>query len=284
MKVIKIESLDDVRVQMFSTLTEAQLRNRLDPEKGIFIAESPKVIHVALDAGYEPLAILCEERHITGDAATLISRCEEGWKGEEDFPVYTGERKVLAALTGYTLTRGVLCAMRRPMPKPVAEVTECARRVVVIDGVVDTTNIGAIFRSAAALGIDAVLLTPNSCDPLNRRSIRVSMGSVFLVPWTWLMPPEGTDGTDAAAIKSLHGLGFETAAMALTDDSIGIDDERLKRVERLAIVMGTEGDGLPAETIDAATHVVKIPMAHNVDSLNVAAAAAVAFWELRSKA
>ena len=250
---------------MFSNLTEAQLRNRVEPEKGIFIAESPKVIKVALDAGYEATAMLCERRHIEGDARELIARCG-------DIPVYTGERALLQQLTGYTLTRGVLCAMRRPQPKSVEETCSGCRRVVVIDGVVDTTNIGAIFRSAAALGIGAVLLTTNSCDPLNRRAVRVSMGSVFLVPWTWI---EGD-------VSSLRAMGFATAAMALTDKSIAIDDPALKQVERLAIIMGTEGDGLPHETIQKADYVVRIPMSHHVDSLNVAAAAAVAFWELRA--
>lgn len=249
---------------MFGALTEAQLRNRLDPAKGVFIAESPKVIRVALDAGYEPLALLCERRHIGGDAADIIERCG-------DIPVYTGDRELLAALTGYVLTRGVLCAMRRPAEKSVEEVCRGARRVVVIDGVVDTTNIGAIFRSAAALGIDAVLLTRNSCDPLNRRAVRVSMGSVFLVPWTWLDGP----------VQCLNALGFRTAAMALTDKSVPVDDPVLAAEPRLAIVMGTEGDGLPRDTITAADYVVRIPMAHGVDSLNVAAASAVAFWQLR---
>lgn len=260
--VIEITSLEQPEVQVFSKLTEAQLRNRLNAEQGMFIAESPKVIRVALSAGYEPTAMLCERKHISGDAADIVARCQ-------DIPVYTGERELLSQLTGYTLTRGVLCAMRRPQPKTVAEVCRDARRIVVIDGVVDTTNIGAIFRSAAALGIDAVLLTPTSCDPLNRRAVRVSMGSVFLVPWTWL-----------DTYSTLHDLGFKTAAMALTDDSISLDDPRLKAEERLAIIMGTEGDGLPQQTIAEADYVVRIPMKHQVDSLNVAAAAAVAFWEL----
>ena len=263
MNRIEISSLTEPGVELFSTLTEAQLRNRLEPEKGILIAESPKVIDVALHAGYEPLALLCEQRHIEGDAAGIISRCG-------DIPVYTGSRELLAQLTGYTLTRGVLCAMRRRPALSVEEVCQGARRVVVIDGVVDTTNIGAIFRASAALGIDGVLLTRNSCDPLNRRAIRVSMGSVFLVPWTWLDQPAG----------SLRSLGFKTMAMALTDKSIALDDERLKNEPRLAIIMGTEGDGLPQEHIDDADYVVRIPMSHGVDSLNVAAAAAVAFWEL----
>lgn len=263
MNLITIDSIRQPGVELFSTLTEAQLRNKLEPERGIFIAESPKVIRVALDAGYEPVALLCEERHIAGDAADIIARCG-------DIPVYSGSRELLAQLTGYTLTRGVLCAMRRRRVRSVADVCRGARRVVVIDGVVDTTNIGAIFRSAAALGIDAMLLTRNSCDPLNRRAVRVSMGSVFLVPWTW---------TDDAG--ELRQEGFKTVAMALTDNSIGIDAEVLKQEPRLAIIMGTEGDGLPESHIGDADYVVRIPMAHGVDSLNVAAASAVAFWELR---
>lgn len=266
MPVIEIQSLDHPGVELFSTLTEAQLRNRLDPQRGIFIAESPKVIRVALDAGHVPVALLCERRHLTGDAADILARVG-------DIPVYTGERDLLARLTGYTLTRGVLCAMRRPVPPAVDDVCREARRVVVIHGVVDATNIGAIFRSAAALGIDAVLLTTDSCDPLNRRAVRVSMGSVFLVPWTWVEQP----------LACLHGLGFRTAAMALTDRSIPLDAPVLKEEPRLALVMGTEGDGLPRETIAGADYVVRIPMAHGVDSLNVAAASAVAFWELRKK-
>lgn len=266
MPVIEIQSLDHPGVEVFSTLTEAQLRNRLDPQRGIFIAESPKVIRVALDAGHVPVALLCERRHLTGDVADILARVG-------DIPVYTGERDLLARLTGYTLTRGVLCAMRRPVPPAVDDVCREARRVVVIHGVVDATNIGAIFRSAAALGIDAVLLTTDSCDPLNRRAVRVSMGSVFLVPWTWVEQP----------LACLHELGFRTAAMALTDRSIPLDAPVLKEEPRLALVMGTEGDGLPRETIAGADYVVRIPMAHGVDSLNVAAASAVAFWELRKK-
>ena len=266
MPIIEITSLNELGVEVFGSLTEAQLRNRIDPEKGVFIAESPKVINVALDAGYEPISLLCERKHITGDAADIIARCG-------DIPVYTGERELLASLTGYTLTRGVLCAMRRPQERPIDEVCRDARRIVVIDGVVDTTNIGAIFRSAAALGIDAVLLTPTSCDPLNRRAVRVSMGSVFLVPWTWLHQP----------ITALNDIGFKTVAMALTDDSVAIDDDTLCAEPRLAIVMGTEGDGLAHTTIAQANYVARIPMSHNVDSLNVAAAAAVAFWQLRAR-
>lgn len=266
MRVIEVSDLSQPGVDVFGKLTEAQLRSRLEPDKGLFIAESPKVINVALSAGYQPVSILCERRHISGDAADIIARCG-------DIPVYTGERELLSRLTGYTLTRGVLCAMRRPGLLSVESICSEARRVVVIDGVVDSTNVGAIFRSAAALGIDGVLLTPSSCDPLNRRSVRVSMGSVFLVPWTVLNEP----------VESLARYGFRTSAMALTDKSISIDAPELKTVPKLAIIMGTEGDGLAPDTIAAADYVVRIPMSHNVDSLNVAAAAAVAFWELRAK-
>lgn len=266
MPIIEIDSLSHPGTEVFSTLTEAQLRNNIEPEKGIFIAESPKVINVALNAGYQPVSLLCERKHIDGDAADIISRCG-------DIPAYTGTRDLLAQLTGYTLTRGVLCAMRRPAPLSMEEVCRDARRIVVINGVVDTTNIGAIFRSAAALGIDAVLLTRNSCDPLNRRAVRVSMGSVFLVPWTWMDGP----------LTDLNQLGFRTAAMALTENSVSIDHPSLTAEPKLAIVMGTEGDGLPKETIAEADYVVRIPMSHTVDSLNVAAAAAVAFWELRAR-
>ena len=266
MPIIRITSLDQQGVEVFSTLTEAQLRRGSESDQGVFIAESPKVIRVALGAGYVPLALLCEERHITGDAADIIAR-------HPDMPVYTGSRDLLASLTGYTLTRGVLCAMCRPTEPSVSDVLKGARRVVVIDGVTDTTNIGAIFRSAAALGIDAVLLTRTACDPLNRRAVRVSMGSVFLVPWAWV------DDIDA----QLHAEGFTTAAMALTENSIALDNNLLKATEKLALIMGTEGDGLSREVITAADYVVRIPMAHGVDSLNVAAAAAVACWELRSR-
>ena len=257
MPVIEISSLSHPGVEVFSTLTETQLRNRTEPGKGIFIVESPKVITRALDSGYEPLAILCEYKHIVGDAAEIIERCE-------NVPVYTGSRELLATLTGYVLTRGVLCAMRRPEPRSMEEVCREARRIVVIDS--DATNIGAIFRSAAALGIDAVLLTRNSCDPLNRRVVRVSMGAVFFVPWAWMN----------GSLSDLGKLGFRTAAMALTDDSIPIDNPTLVNESKLAIVMGNEGEGLSHETITEADYVVRIPMVHGV-----AAAAAVAFWQLR---
>ena len=264
-----IESLDDVRVRAYGSLTEAQLRSRVDAEQALFIAESPKVIRVALDAGMQPLSLLCERRHLEGDAADIIRRLPP------EVPVYTGERDLLARLTGYTLTRGVLCAMRRPQPPALESICHEAHRIAVIHSVCDTTNIGAIFRSAAALGIDAVLLTPDSCDPLNRRAVRVSMGSVFLVPWTWL--PE-TDG-----LATLHHMGFKTVALALTPGAIAISDPVLKAEPRLALIMGTEGDGLPHQTIREADYTAIIPMHHGVDSLNVAAAAAVAFWEMRNE-
>ncbi len=268
MRIIEIESLegnDDVHV--YASLTESQLRNRLNPDNALFIAESPKVIKVALQAGYDPVSILCERKHIEGDATEVIAMAG-------DIDVFTGSRELLQSLTGYRLTRGVLCAMRRPALPSVDAVAANASRIVVIDGVTDTTNIGAIFRSAAALGIDAVLLTPTSCDPLNRRAVRVSMGSVFLVPWTFIYDP----------ISSLKRLGFVTAAMALNDDSVSLDEPALKKEPRLAIIMGTEGDGLSDKVISDADYTVRIPMAHGVDSLNVAAAAAVAFWELRLSA
>lgn len=266
MPIIHINSLSHPGVEVFSGLTEAQLRNKLDPQNALFIAESPKVIRVALDADYEPVALLCEEKHIAGDAADIIARCG-------DIPVFTGSRALLAELTGYTLTRGVLCAMRRKDLPGVEAVVKDARRVVVIHGVTDTTNIGAIFRSAAAMGVDAVLLSRDSCDPLNRRSVRVSMGSVFLVPWTFM----------DCSVEQLSAMGIKTVAMALTPNSVALDDEQLNAEPRLAIVMGTEGDGLPHKVIAATDYVVRIPMAYGVDSLNVAAAAAVAFWQLRTK-
>ena len=266
MNIIETESASDPRLAAYCTLTEAQLRHRLEPEKGIFIAESPKVIRVAMEAGYEPVSLLCERKHIEGDAADIAEQMG-------DKPIYTGSREVLSQLTGYTLTRGVLCAMHRPKERSVQEVCRGASRIVLIHGVVDSTNIGAIFRSAAALGIDSVLLTRDSCDPLNRRAVRVSMGSVFLLPWTWADQP----------YETLSELGFKTVAMALTDRSIPLDAPCLATEERLAIVMGTEGDGLPANAIVGADYVVRIPMQHGVDSLNVAAASAVAFWQLRKR-
>ena len=262
--IIEIEDITDARISVYSGLTEAQLRCRLHPDNGIFIAESPKVIRVALQAGYEPLSLLCERRHITGDAADIITACPE-------IPVYTGSRDLLMSLTGYKLTRGVLCAMRRKRLPSVESICRDGHRVAVIHGVTDTTNIGSIFRSAAALGIDAIVLSTDSCDPLNRRSIRVSMGTVFLVPWTFASDP----------LQELTRLGYRTAALALSGDSISIDDPILRDIDHLAMVLGTEGDGLPATTIARTDYTVRIPMHHSVDSLNVGAAAAVAFWQLR---
>ena len=265
--VIELTSLDVPEARPFASLTEAQLRAGMERDEGIFIAESPKVIRVALDAGLEPVGLLCERRHLAGDAADIVGRLD-------GVPVYTGSRELLSALTGYTLSRGVLCAMHRPQARSVREVVEGAHRICIIDGVCDTTNIGAIFRSAAALGIDGVLLTPDSCDPLNRRAVRVSMGSVFLVPWAT---------TDGATDDVLHSLGFKTVAMALTDNSVPIDHPSLGAESRLAIIVGTEGDGLRREVIQRADYVARIPMSHGVDSLNVAAASAVAFWQLRRR-
>ena len=268
MPLITITSLTDCPgVEPYSSLTEAQLRNRLDPDNSLFIAESPKVIKVAIEAGFVPVSLLAEMRHIEGDAAEIIGMLPAGT------PVYTGSRELLQELTGYRLTRGVLCAMKRPRLPSVEDVCAAAKRVAVIDGVSDTTNIGAIFRSAAALGIDAVLLTPTACDPLNRRAVRVSMGSVFLVPWTYLDRP----------VEALSELGFTTLSMALTDRSVELGDPSLQTIDRLAIVLGTEGDGLAQQVISSTDITVRIPMAHGVDSLNVAAAAAVAFWELRDR-
>ena len=266
--IIEVTDLAAPELDVYARLTEAQLRNRLEPDKGVFIAESPKVIATALDAGYEPLSLLMERRHIEGDAQPILARCG-------GIPVYTAERETLARLTGFELTRGVLCAMRRPRLPSVEDVCARARRVAVLEGIVDHTNVGAIFRSAAALGIDAVLVTPTCCDPFYRRAVRVSMGTVFQVPWAYL--PEGWT-------ELLHTLGFRTAAMALRDDSVRLDDPRLMQAEKLAVVMGTEGDGLADATIAACDFTVRIPMHHGVDSLNVAAASAVAFYQLGRRA
>lgn len=269
--IIEITDFHAPELDPYARLTQNQLRNRLEPEKGIFIAESPKVIDRALDAGYKPVSLLMERKQITGPAAGILSRCG-------DAPVYTADREMLAELTGFELTRGVLCAFRRPAPRPVEELCKNARRVAVLEGIVDSTNVGAIFRSAAALNMDAVLINPSCCDPLCRRAVRVSMGTVFQVPWGQLgetpadWPEKGMD--------ILHSLGFKTAAMALSDRSVSIDDEQLAKEPKLAIVLGTEGDGLAAGTIASCDYTVRIPMSHGVDSLNVAAASAVAFWQL----
>ena len=272
--IIEIRDLSAPGLDVYARLTEAQLRNRLEPEKGIFIAESPKVILRALDAGIQPLSLLMERKQIDGPARDVLARCG-------DAPVYTADREVLSGLTGYALTRGVLCAMRRPALPGVEQLCAGARRVAVLEGIVDSTNVGAIFRSAAALHMDAVLLTPTCCDPLCRRAVRVSMGTVFQVPWGRI----GQDAADwpDAGLARLNRLGFATAAMALSDDSVRIDDPRLAAEPRLAIVLGTEGDGLAPRTIAGCDYTVRIPMSHGVDSLNVAAASAVAFWELGAR-
>jgi len=260
--IIPITDFLDPALDVYARLTENQLVCREHPEEGLFIAESPKVIERALDGGCVPVSFLVEDRHVDTQAKDLIDRCG-------DIPVYTAPFDVLTQLTGFKLTRGMLCAMRRPAPKTAAQVCENARRVAVLENVMNPTNIGAIFRSAAALGMDAVLLTPACSDPLYRRAIRVSMGTVFQVPWAWLED-----------FSRLRELGFQTAAMALKEDTLSIRDPRLASAEKLAVVLGTEGDGLAEATIANCDYTVKIPMSHGVDSLNVAAASAVAFWQL----
>ena len=272
--IIEITDFNAPELDVFARLTEAQLKNRRHADQGVFIAESPKVIGHALDAGYQPLSLLMERRQIEGGAKEILERCE-------GVPVYTADREVLEQLTGFTLTRGVLCAMRRPALPDVETICANAHRVAVLEGIVDTTNIGAIFRSAAALHVDAVLLTPTCCDPLNRRAVRVSMGTVFQIPWTRIgeqasqWPDEG--------LTRLKNMGFKTAALALNDDSVSVDHPGLMAEEKLAIILGTEGDGLSPQTIAQCDYTVLIPMSHGVDSLNVAAASAVAFWQLRAK-
>ena len=270
--IIEIADTSLPQLDVFARLTEGQLRSRLEPEKGIFIAESPKVIERALDAGYEPVSLLMERKHISGQGRDIIARCG-------DIPVYTADREVLAGLTGYQLTRGVLCAMRRPPLPSVEAVCANARRVAVLEGIVDSTNIGAIFRSAAALNRDAVLVTPTCGDPLYRRAVRVSMGTVFQIPWTRI--GSGVSEWPQRGIQRLRELGFKTAAMALSDTAISIEEPCLIAEKKLAIVLGTEGDGLVPRTIADCDYTVRIPMSHGVDSLNVAAASAVAFWQLR---
>lgn len=264
-EIIHITNFEDPRLDIYARLKEAQLFHYYEPAPGLFLAESPKVIERALQAGYEPVSFLLEEKHIQGEAKELLARCP-------DIPIFTAPFDVLTRLTGYALTRGALCAMRRRVLPEVSEICARARRIAVLENVVNPTNVGAIFRSAAALHMDAVLLTPACSDPLYRRASRVSMGTVFQVPWTVI--PE---------ISTLKQLGFQTAAMALNDHSIGIEDPRLNEAEKLAIVLGTEGDGLAASTIAACDYTVKIPMSHGVDSLNVAAASAVAFWQLGAR-
>ncbi len=269
--IIHITDFSDPALDVYVRLTGAQLRNKLEPEKGIFIAESPTVIEVAMQGGCEPVSILTDERLLGGAVDKIIEKCG-------DIPVYTASRDLLARMTGFELTRGALCAMRRPALPSVGELLKNARRIAVLEAVADSTNIGALFRSAAALGIDAVLVTPTCCDPLCRRAVRVSMGTVFLVPWTKIgeTPADWPEN----GLKQLKDLGFKTVAMALTDKSVSIDNPDLKAEEKLAIILGTEGDGLSKQTIASCDYTVKIPMRHGVDSLNVAAAGAVAFYEL----
>ena len=269
--IIEITDFTAPELDVYARLTEAQLLNRFEPKKGQFIAESPKVIERALDAGCVPLSILVEKRHITGEAKAVIERCG-------DIPVYTAEMDILTNLTGYQLTRGLLCAMLRPTLPSLEDICKNARRIVVLESVMNPTNVGAIFRSAAALGMDAVVLTPGCTNPLYRRSARVSMGTVFQIPWTILS--EDMSQWPNPGMQQLRDLGFKTVAMALTDDSISIDDPRLAAEEKLAIILGTEGDGLACNTIADCDYTVRIPMAHGVDSLNVAAASAVACWQL----
>ena len=271
MNIIEISDLSMPELDVYARLTGAQLKARQSPEKGVFIAESPKVIDLALSAGLEPVSLLMSRRHIEGNAANIISRCGE-------VPVFTGDDAILAQLTGFELTRGVLCAMRRPVPKSAEAVCADAKRIAVLESIVDPTNVGAIFRSAAALGMDAVLITPSCCDPLHRRAVRVGMGSVFQVPWAQI----GSSAADwpEAGLSALRELGFKTAAMALSDSAVSITDPLLAAEEKLAIVLGTEGDGLSSATIAQCDYTVCIPMSHKVDSLNVAAASAVAFWQL----
>ena len=268
---IRIEDFSAPELDVFVRLTGSQLRSVVEPEKGVFIAESPTVIEVALESGCEPIALLTDERLINGAVERIIGMCG-------DIPVYVATREVLEQLTGFALTRGALCAMRRPCEESVEKVLEGTRRVAVLEGIADSTNIGAIFRSAAALGIDAVLITPTCCDPLCRRAVRVSMGTIFKVPWTRIGAARSE--WPSVGLKKLRELGFKTAAMALRDDSVSIDDKELMSEEKIAFILGTEGTGLLPETIRECDYTVKIPMSNGVDSLNVAAAAAIAFWQI----
>ena len=272
--IIHIDSLNTKGADIYANLTERELRNSYEQQGGFFIAESPKVIERALDAGYEPQSFLMEEKHITGDAAFLIQRYP-------DLPVFTAPRQVLEQITGYKLTRGVLCALKRKEPCTPEEVLKNAKRVVVLENLADATNMGAIFRSAAALGIDGVLLTPECADPLNRRCLRVSMGNVFLVKWARI----GKAAADwpENGMNLLKATGFKTLSMALRNNSVDIDDPALYNQDKLAILLGTEGDGLLPYTIEHSDYVAKIPMKDGVDSLNVAAAGAIIFWELRAR-
>ncbi len=272
--IIEISDFSSPGLELFARLTEAQLRNRLEPERGVFIAESPKVIALALDAGCAPVSLLVERKQIAGQAREIIARCP-------GVPVYTADDDLLARLTGYRLARGVLCAMRRPRLPSVEELCAGARRVAILENIMDSTNVGAIVRSAAALNIDAVLVTPSCSDPLCRRAVRVSMGTVFQVPWTRI----GGDSAEwpQPGIERVRKLGFKLVGMALSDTAVSIEDPRLAAEEKLAIVLGTEGYGLSPRTVAGCDYIARIPMSHKVDSLNVAAASAVAFWQLRPR-
>lgn len=277
--IIEITDFNSSELDVYARLNENQLLHRYEPESGLFIAESPKVVERALDAGYEPVSLLLEKKHVTGEAKEIIARCG-------DIPVFTAELDVLTHLTGFQLTRGVLCAMRRKPLPTVEDVCAGARRVAVLENVMNPTNIGAIFRSAAALNMDAVLLTSACSDPLYRRASRVSMGTVFQIPWTYLdgeIEQKESGKYPKSDISRLKELGFKTAAMALCDNSVNIDNPRLMSEDKLAIILGTEGDGLATSTIDGCDYTVCIPMSHSVDSLNVAAASAVAFWQLGNR-
>lgn len=272
--IIEITDFNAPELDVYARLSEAQVRAVYEPAIGLFIAESPIVIDRALDAGYVPVSLLMERSHVDGQAKDIIKRCG-------DIPVYVSDSDLLANITGFKLTRGVLCAMYRKEMPDIDEVCANARRIVVLENVMNPTNVGAIIRSAAALGMDAVLLTPGCSDPLYRRAVRVSMGTVFQIPWCGI-GEKMSDWPDKG-VEYLHSRGFKCAAMALNDDSIGIDDKSLNNTEKLAIILGTEGDGLADNTIADCDYTVKIPMYHGVDSLNVAAASAVAFWQLRSR-
>lgn len=272
--IIEITDLSIPQLDIYARLNENQLLHYYEPAQGLFIAESPKVVNRALDAGYTPISLLAEHRHLTGEAGKIIARCG-------NVPVYTGDFSVLTQLTGFQLTRGLLCAMRRkPLPH-IAEICAGARRIAILENVMNPTNMGAIFRSAAALNMDAVLLTPACSDPLYRRAIRVSMGTVFQIPWTYFH--RETLSWPQSGMQTLRNLGFKTVAMALTDSSINIDNPQLMSEDKLAVVLGTEGDGLAPNTIAHCDYIVRIPMAHGVDSLNVAAAGAIAFWQLGNR-
>ena len=275
--IVRIDTLEDERLDAYARLTEAQLRNKLEPEKGIFIAESGKVIERALEGGMQPLSLLMEEKWLPS-MASIVERIEQV---DPTIPVFVAPHDELQKLCGFELTRGALGAFRRPRPKSVAEACEGARVVAVLEDITNHTNVGAIFRSAAALGVDAVLITPACYDPLYRRAVRVSMGTVFQIPWARL--GDQAEDWPAGGLERLHALGFQTVAMALSDNALPIDDPRLMAAEKLAIVLGTEGDGLAAATIARCDYTACIPMSHGVDSLNVAAASAVAFWQLRAR-